>query len=142
MSIITRNVYRTALKMTAKHSCKQNLYEAPAVEDIPPCHCGSLRCGGKKRKLWQRNRKGRRRDWSIELETISFLLRGLSSFRVGDLTFRISGVNYMALFVNLPFLKGLRVMADGDSLRQLFLFARQPPPKKRRPGRIRSARQI
>ena len=33
---------------------------------------------------------------------------------------------------------GLRVMADGDLLRQLFCSPGRAPPKKRRPGRIQS----
>ena len=41
-------------------------------------------------------------------------------FRGGDLTFRVSGVDYMAFLKNYPIPQEVKGMADGDSLRQLF----------------------
>ena len=44
------------------------------------------------------------------------------SFRGGNLTFGVSGVDYMALFENATIPLGVKGYADGDSLRQLFRF--------------------
>ena len=44
-------------------------------------------------------------------------------FRGGDLTFRVSGVDYMAFLKNYPIPQEVKGMADGDSLRQLFSFS-------------------
>ena len=44
------------------------------------------------------------------------------SFRGGDLTFRVSGVDYMAILKNFPFLKRLRVWLTGIRSASLFSF--------------------
>ena len=46
------------------------------------------------------------------------------SFRGKDLTFGISGVDYMAFLKNYPIPQEVKGMADGDSLRQLFFLLR------------------
>ena len=49
-----------------------------------------------------------------------FSNRRLSSFRGRNLTFCVSGVDYMAFLKNYPIPQEVKGMADGDSLRQLF----------------------
>ena len=39
------------------------------------------------------------------------------------MTFRVSGVDYMAFLKNFPIPQEVKGMADGDSLRQLFSFS-------------------
>ena len=50
--------------------------------------------------------------------SVGFLL-----FEAADLTFRVSGVDYMAFLKNYPIPQEVKGMADGESLRQLFLIS-------------------
>ena len=43
-------------------------------------------------------------------------------FRGGNLTFCVSGVDYMAFLKNYPIPQEVKGYADGESLRQLFFF--------------------
>ena len=49
--------------------------------------------------------------------SVGFLL-----FEAADLTFRVSGVDYMAFLKNFPFLKRLRVWLTGIRSVSFFLF--------------------